>query len=104
MRNPFRGIPRPQLHPLDEARILKAIIPTFGIDGTAALARTSAPFIRQRLRLLCLVPDVQRAFRGGKVSVSQAVEISFADPEKQPMALQFCGSSVRKLRGAVKRL
>ena len=68
------NIARKSLDPIDEAQAYQRRIDDFGwsVDGLAKYAGTSSIHIRFRLKLLKLIPEVQKLIRFGNISLGYA--------------------------------
>src|SRR3990167_4497554 len=100
MKNPFRGSTAPitPLHPLDEANFFRqAILRWQDVGVVSRMVNVSPSHIYHRLRLLSLDPEVQQAFRAGRIHATHAFAIAEAGAGAEALAIAT-RRSVRALR------
>lgn len=82
---------REDVHPLDEAAGYKALLSHgHDIDTLAAKVGKSVSYIYQRLKLLDLVDDAQRAFLDNEITAGHAILLARLAPSDQPQFLEDC--------------
>lgn len=83
------NLDREDLNPVEEAEQIAVLVAEVGTQAAAAeqLRRTPA-WVTQRLNLLRLVPELQDALRGGKVSVRDVRNLHRDSTDEQLAALQ----------------
>jgi ParB-like chromosome segregation protein Spo0J len=63
---------------------------TYTVESIASRVGRSRQYVSGRLRLIQLIPEAKQAFYDEKLTVAQAFEIAWLQPNDQRRALQEC--------------
>lgn len=89
----IENLQRSDVHPLDEADGYAALMKADGaytVDAIAAKVGKSVSYVRNRLKLGTLVPEVRKAFDADEITAAHALAIARLNTVRQPEALKHC--------------
>jgi ParB family chromosome partitioning protein len=88
----IENLQREDVHPLEEAVGLRALMTSArcDVDAVAAKIGKSASYVYQRLKLCDLIAAAARAFADGDITAGHAILIARLQPKDQALALQTC--------------
>lgn len=82
----FENLKRRDLQPMEEARayaLLQKRLEGWTVEKIAERSGVSASYVRDRMRLLTLVPDVATLLEAGQINLSHALELAKLRPHQQ---------------------
>jgi ParB/RepB/Spo0J family partition protein len=89
----LENLQRHDVHPLDEALGIEHLMKAdkaYTVEAVAAKLGRSPRHVRDRLKLLQLVPSARQAFEEDHITAGHAVILARLDAKQQPAALKAC--------------
>lgn len=103
----IENLQREDVHPLDEAQGYRTLMEKAGYDVAVIAAKVgkSESYVYQRLKLVELIPEAQKAFADEKITAGHAILIARLQPNDQKKVLEdglqddFEGKEIVSVRG-----